>query len=236
MRKPLVLAVDDDPEFNDLVKIVLSKLGIASEFFLTAETFLERLKDAKPSLCLIDVNIGRLGIGFQIVKAVRRTFGGELPLLVTSSLADNRSITHAIEIGANDYLVKPLDLEILASKLKNYLSSAQLMANALKLFPVPEGESFAYLNLPLEVVEVDELGLKLLSRHLLLKGALIEVSGHFIEEISGGKHSLLVSVTSTWLEGSFYGAYAEFDSTNEGLLRSVRKWMTAEFQRMSVER
>ncbi len=223
----LVFIVDDDTDCNALVALSLKKLNIISESFVTASDFLKRLKDKKPTLCLVDLNIGTPGIGFSVIKAVRSVLGPDLPLLIISSKSDTRSIAHAMELGANDYIIKPVDLETLASKLSNYILSEDLITHSLPYFSVPDGGSPATIDFEIEVLEVDELGMRFRCPHLLSKGTLIEIPKPLARELSGTAKPVYVTVTSTDAipARSDFLAYAEFDLTNEDLLRAIRKWL-----------
>lgn len=225
---PFVMIVDDDDHFNKFIQTALKRFGIEGEFFKTPESFLIRLKERKPCLCLVDLNIGQLKVGFSLVKAVRKVFGPTFPLLVVSLASDRQSITHAIELGASDYLVKPVDLEMLASKLQNYIQSKEITADTLPFFPVPSGGSEATAELVFEIHEIDECGIRLFSKHLLNKGTALEIEGGFISELNIKSDSILVNVTSTWTEDScgLYGVYGEFDPMNERLLKAVRLWLS----------
>jgi CheY-like chemotaxis protein len=174
---------------------------------------------------LIDVNLERARAGFLLVQAVRQVLGPSLPLIVVSSLKDRGSIAHALELGANDYVAKPIDADALAKKLSQYVISKDL-EERLPRYKAPPGEGPEVLiDLDFELAAVDELGVTLLGPHLLAKGNVVRLKGPEVQAITGQK-SLLVTVDSTWVDGdNVYGAYLEFDSDNEQLLRDVRGWL-----------
>ena len=224
--KPLVYVIDDDEDIRKFLAATLKELGTKTETFATPEAFLKRLKENRPDLCLIDVNIGRTQSGFLLVKAVRSVLGPWLPLLIISSLRDRASIAHALEIGANDYIAKPIDAPALAKKLSQYLISKQLEDYQQKFVSSPGEGAPALLEVDFEISAVDEFGLKLRGKHLLTKGTVIKLLSSEITLISGQSGGILVTIDSTWVEDeTHYGAYAEFDNGNEALLRAVRRWL-----------
>lgn len=227
-KKPFALIVDDDPHFNKIIEVVLKKLGIDAMTTKDPMEFLQLVKTKHPDLCIVDLNIGKLGVGFKIVKAVRSVLGNRIPLFVVSGASDQQSIAHAMEIGANDYLVKPVNRNLLASKLSRYVKSEELVDEAGDaFFPVPDGGSPVNVSIHLRVHEIDELGIRLRSKHLITKGTVVHLRGAVVREITGEETPILMTVRSTWIEesGFEYGLLAEFDTTNDYLMKKVRRWL-----------
>lgn len=224
---PLVYVVDDDEDFNTLIKRKLKKLGIDCVTFTSAHLFLKNLTRHKPSACLVDLNFGSQGSGFELLAAIRLLVGTEIPILVVSLKSDTVSIAHALEKGANDYIVKPIDTEVLATKLTEYIRSYALAENSLPFFEVPNKGAGALVTFDLQLEEIDELGVKLKSRHLLPKGTMLEISYSDLAKIIPKQKALYVTVASTSIDPDtgFYSVYAEFDLTNHELLRAVRYWL-----------
>ncbi len=225
---PLALLVDDDPMHNKILSAVLKKLGITSIVTTSAKEFLARLKEVKPNICLVDLNIDELGVGYTLIKAVRKVLGNSMPIIVLSGQSDRQAIAHALEVGANDFIAKPLDRAILASKLTRYLMTEELLVSQSSFFPVPEGGSDASLVLDFVLREVDEFGIRISSRHLLNKGSVFYIDSVLLHEITGTGEAHLFTITSTFLEpdGESYAAFAEFDHTNENVLAGVRRWLS----------
>lgn len=227
-KKPLAITIDDDPDFNKMMALLLRRLGVDSKTTSTPEEFLKAVKKKQPDLCVVDLNFGDLDAGFLLIKAIRSVLGPEMPLIVCSSVTDRQSIAHALEIGANDFVVKPVDQGQLADKLKLYVDSEQLEDAGLDQFMVPPDHDKAYLSVSVSIAEIDELGVKLLSPHLVSKGTVVYLDHAFIHQVTGKPHPVLVTVTNTWVEADgACGAYAEFDEGDDELRAAVRRWIAA---------
>lgn len=228
-RKPFALIVDDSSEFNSLFIRQLGSLGIEAEAVTTPKSFNEKLKQKKPDLGFIDLNLMGSVSGFELVKSTRAAFPN-LPLFVVSSQADLGHVSHALEIGANDFIVKPVEVDslLLGSKLSGYVSTAEVLSNQFALLEVPDGGVPAQVGIGFQIQEVDELGIKICGKHLLLRGAVVYLSGPGLGEITGVTDKpLLLTVTSASVsaDGKSYMAYAEFDSDDRDLLTAVRRWL-----------
>jgi DNA-binding response OmpR family regulator len=220
----LIYIVDDDPEFRDLMAAVFKKRKIEVEGFDSPADFLKRLKERRPTLCLVDLHFGGVSSGFQLVQAVRKVLGPSLPLIVTSSSSDMHSVSHAMEIGASDYVIKPVDLDILFTKLE-YYSRALKQDSSFNFFPVPEARAAGKMNLELHIREIDEVGIVIRTPHLFVKGTYLKVHGPLAEEILGAGESFPITITDSQVEDGFYIAKGEIDPTNEKVLQLNRLWL-----------
>lgn len=229
--KPHVLIIDDDEAFNKIIAIVFKKFGLDVVTCSKIDEFYSKLSARKPDLCVIDLNLGDLGSGFDVVQEVRKRLGIVTPIFVVSGQVDRQSIAHAIEIGANDFIVKPIsskmDNDVLANKLSRYLESEVIRESKLDYIDVPQDWWEATLSLDFKIEEIDEFGFRLVSAHLIRKGTTVRVGGKFVHEVTGLEKDQLMTATSTWVnrEGLPYGAYLEFEGNEKELMQNVRKWL-----------
>lgn len=221
---PLIYLVDDDSEFRDLMAAVFKKRQIEFRAFDNPADFLRQLREKLPTLCLVDLHFGGVSAGFQLVQAVRKVLGPELPLVVTSSASDAYSVSHAMEIGASDYVIKPVDLDILFTKLE-YYSQAFKQDGSFMFFPVPEDRAAGKMNIELKVREIDEVGITFRTPHLFVKGTFLKVHGPVADEILGAGESFPITINNSWVEDGAYTAFGEIDSSNEKVLQLTRLWL-----------
>jgi len=104
-----VLIVEDDPDLVALVKHWLERDGHQVEHVADGAAALEALLWAPlPHLVLLDVMLPKMD-GFEVLRRLRaepRTKG--LPVVMVTSFSRDRDAAHGRELGANDYVVKPL--------------------------------------------------------------------------------------------------------------------------------
>lgn len=107
--------IDDDPNFLDALSAQLQSAGYGIERYFSAEHFLETYKPRDAECILLDVRMpGMNGLDLLAVLDERRC---SAPLLVISAFAKTPEIVSAIQRGAIDYLVKPVDEETLLAKV-----------------------------------------------------------------------------------------------------------------------
>ena len=104
-----VLIVDDEPDLVALVTRWLERAGYKVANAATGPAALEALAaDPLPDLVLLDVMLPRID-GFALLKRLRaeeRT--RRLPVVIVSSFTRDQDVARGMELGADDYLVKPL--------------------------------------------------------------------------------------------------------------------------------
>lgn len=221
------LVVDDDLDFRSLIRVHLRQLRIDADIVATPNEFLAKLNTNEYQFCLIDLKMSGADLGFDLISKIRTSIGALLPLFVISSSGDYASIAHAIELGATDFITKPIDREILATKIAKFIPSREISQNALTLFPVPAGGAPIEVSLEVIVRAVDEFGFELESPHLFSKGRVVSLSGPTIEGITGRAEPISATIVNTRAAPGLetYLADAEFDSGNLELQRQMRSWI-----------
>jgi DNA-binding response OmpR family regulator len=119
-----VLVVDGDPGARREVRVACESDGYQ---VIEAENGAEALRlhqQARPSLVLIEVSLPD-GSGFDTCRELRRT-DTAVPVIMMSSRSDEIDVVVALEIGADDYVTKPLRLRELAARIAAHLRRTRL--------------------------------------------------------------------------------------------------------------
>lgn len=225
--KPIILTIDDDIEFRKSIEIVLGRMGFQVIGVSETEEFLVNVEKFKPDLYLIDLQLGARS-GFELIEALRKGDQKREPIIVVSGDKRPETISHALELGADDYILKPLDRSFLASKLAIYLPSDALAEEAPAYAEVPRDRKGARIEFAASVAEVDELGVRLHSPHLVPKGTVLKLRCDPLLQAGVAEGEALVMVTSTELlpDESGYSIYVEFDGVDVDFMQRVRRWLT----------
>ncbi len=120
----LVLVVDSSPTVRKLVRLVLSKRGYEVLGLGVSEAPLDEIAARPPGLFLVDIQMPGLD-GYQFCKLLRkREELREIPILMLSGKDGLFDKLRGKLVGCNDYLNKPLDPDVLASKVESYLPTS----------------------------------------------------------------------------------------------------------------
>jgi len=115
-----IWAVDDDSMNLEIVVQVLGKYNVRT--FERAEDILEEMKIKKPDLLLADIMMPGMN-GYELCKEVRKRYNHlELPLIFLTGLSDSRNIVSGYDIGGNDFIIKPIDPNVMRVRVRSQLS------------------------------------------------------------------------------------------------------------------
>lgn len=120
-KKPRILIVDDEEKNLKLMGVILSNHGYTFE---TAKNGLEALKKTKefnPDLIFLDIMMPEMN-GYEVCKKLKEdTVTQHIPIVMVTALQDKESKIKGLEVGANDFLTKPVDATELMVRAKNLL-------------------------------------------------------------------------------------------------------------------
>jgi len=114
-----ILVVDDEPAQRELLGGFLESLGFRVREAESAEAMLEAVRQAPPDLIILDVRLPGMS-GVAALPEIRKLAEG-LPVILITAHADLRQAVSAVKTGADDYLVKPLDLDELEAAIGDAL-------------------------------------------------------------------------------------------------------------------
>ncbi|MBB4286183.1 response regulator [Roseospira goensis] len=110
------LIVDDSKVIRMVAKKILQELSFETEEAADGQRALDLCKDHLPTAVLLDWNMPVMN-GIEFLRALRALPGGNAPVVVFCTTEnDIEHIQEAIEAGANEYIMKPFDSEILQAK------------------------------------------------------------------------------------------------------------------------
>ncbi len=116
-----ILLIDDDSSFLGQAIELLKKNRYKVGFALNAKDGLNMLEKTQYDLIILDINMP-LKNGFDVLKDLKAEKSLKLiPVLMSTSESDKEIVLKAIKLGADDYLVKPLDEKILLDKVYSLL-------------------------------------------------------------------------------------------------------------------
>jgi diguanylate cyclase (GGDEF)-like protein len=124
-----ILIIDDSFFFRGQLRLVLS-----AEYDVvdanSGETGIDMVKTEKPDLVLLDGVLSGMS-GFDVCRMLRASDSNNLmPIIMITSINEREDILKALELGADDYIVKPFDNRELFSRIKNLLKRIDRNRNA----------------------------------------------------------------------------------------------------------
>jgi DNA-binding response OmpR family regulator len=143
---PKVLIVEDDEVIAQGMARHLGAAGFDAVWVGNGDQGLARLRYEQPDACVLDLMLPGLD-GWKLIETVRAE-GIATPIVVVSARGTEHDRVHALEIGADDYLVKPFSMKELVARVR---AAAR---RALRREETPRGEPIEIEELRIDPLEV----------------------------------------------------------------------------------
>lgn len=119
-----LVVIEDDPLVNSTVKDILSAKYTRVVSYLDARQAQNELHIISPDLILLDIFLGHEN-GLEILEQLRKQ-GYNMPVIMMTAFSDIKMAVRAMRLGAEDFIVKPLDLEQLEVAVERALNNYDL--------------------------------------------------------------------------------------------------------------
>ena len=113
-----ILVADDDLNICELLRLYLEKEGFEVVMAHDGEEAVARFESEKPSLILLDIMMPKLD-GWQVCRQIRQK--SDCPIIMLTAKGETFDKVLGLELGADDYVVKPFDTKEIVARIKAVL-------------------------------------------------------------------------------------------------------------------
>ena len=139
-----IYVIEDDDNIRDLIKIALGGYGYEIQTYETAEEGLQAIEAEKPDLAIFDLMLPGMD-GYQVCREVRKD--SSIPIIMLSAKGEIFDKVLGLELGADDYMIKPFDSKELVARVKAVLRRFQPVAAPVPTKPKEKGDYVEYPDL-----------------------------------------------------------------------------------------
>jgi DNA-binding response OmpR family regulator len=118
MSQPTILVVDDEPSISEVVGLYLRRAGYHVLVAHDGQAALEALEEQPPDLVVLDLMLPKVD-GLEVARRLRAV--GDTPIIMLTARREERDRIAGLEMGADDYVVKPFSPQELVSRVKAVL-------------------------------------------------------------------------------------------------------------------
>ncbi len=152
-KTPRIMIVDDDANICELVRLYLEKEGYETVVCLDGEKALNEFKNRQPDMAILDIMMPKVD-GITVCREIRKT--SDMPIIMLTAKGETFDKVLGLELGADDYIVKPFEGKELVARVKA----------VLRRYMKDEDE--------LKVIEYKNLSINLTNYELTVGGNVIE--------------------------------------------------------------
>ncbi len=122
---PVILAVDDEP-----TNLLLLQRLLQREFKVicspNGQTALDILAQTPVDVVLLDIMMPQMN-GYEVLQAIRENESiKDTPVILVSAMAEAKDVAQGLQIGANDYITKPIDVDVTVARIHTQVALKQL--------------------------------------------------------------------------------------------------------------
>jgi PleD family two-component response regulator len=139
MSKGNILVVEDDFDISNMLRIYFSGQGYAVEVAPKGGDALEATRRQIPNLIVLDINLPDMD-GYEVCKELRTTTRtSHIPIIFLTQKDERSDKIKGLELGADDYVTKPFDIEELKLRVQNAIKNAQKQTQIDSVSNLPTG-------------------------------------------------------------------------------------------------
>ena len=127
VTKQKILIVDDDENIAELIALYLTKECFETKIVYDGESALNEVSSYKPNLILLDLMLPGID-GYQVCREIRKN--NNVPIIMLSAKGETFDKVLGLELGADDYMIKPFETKELVARVKAVLRRYQIPQSA----------------------------------------------------------------------------------------------------------
>lgn len=158
-----ILVVDDDTNICELLRLYMEKDGYSVSIANDGETAVKAFSEVQPDIVLLDIMLPKMD-GWQVCREIRKT--SYKPIIMVTAKGETFDKVLGLELGADDYVVKPFDTKEIMARIKAVLRRTSVAT---------EEES--------KQVDYDDLSINLTNYEMKVKGEVINTPPKELELI-----------------------------------------------------
>lgn len=158
-----ILVVDDDTNICELLRLYMEKDGYTVFIANDGESAVRAFNDVQPDIVLLDIMLPKMD-GWQVCREIRKT--SDKPIIMVTAKGETFDKVLGLELGADDYVVKPFDTKEIMARIKAVLRRTSV---------TPEEES--------KQVDYEDLSINLTNYEMKVKGEVINTPPKELELI-----------------------------------------------------
>ena len=165
MAEQKIMIVDDDKNICELLRLYFEKEGFQTLIANNGVEAIETAKMEKPDLMLLDIMMPELD-GWQVLREIRKF--SEMPIIMLSAKSETFDKVLGLELGADDYIVKPFDSKEVVARVKAVLRRSAAVKE-------PEKDD--------GIVEYDKLKININNYEMIVDGKAVDTPPKELELI-----------------------------------------------------
>lgn len=221
-----ILLVDDDHDFLDIASKLLAYAKIDVVLCTSAMEAMERAREFEFDVVITDANM-KPHSGYDLIRTIKQIPSYDLiPIAMITGRREKRDVERALAVGAQDYIVKPIDPERFIKKVTELISQSEQARKAARFGEV-QLEEIAKCSVAVVVTGISESGVLLDSDHKLLEGTVLNLDAEIFDRIGVPRPQAKVKSCTPGSVEKTFEIRASFHALDDRSLGKIRQFVQA---------
>jgi DNA-binding response OmpR family regulator len=216
-----ILIVDDQKTILITLEAILKQQGYHVFSATNSIDAFDKFNTEHVDLVITDAIMPLGSSGYNLISSIRSTEkNNNVPIIMLTGKREKADVEKALIAGADDYIVKPIDPDILTTKIKNLIQKSEVDNTFIE----------APLNVPAtvitktDIISISEIEIKLLSNIQMSPGQMYKVTSDFFKQLDIDVVSTRVSSCNKLTDSQFQIS-AHFIGLSDKELSQIRMWI-----------
>lgn len=217
-----ILIVDDLKSILMTLEAILTKEGFYVAACTNSMDAFDKLNNEHFDLVITDAIMPGTS-GYSLITTVRSSEqrNKDVPIIMLTGKREKADIEKALSAGANDYIIKPIDPDMIIAKVKALLDNTKRSDFAEASINAP-----ATINVKTDILSISEIQMKLVANYQLNIGQLYRVSSEFLQQLELETLSIRISECNKSSDNpSNWYITGQFVGLGDKELSKIRLWV-----------
>jgi DNA-binding response OmpR family regulator len=216
-----VLIVDDQTSVLVTLEAILKKEGFIVISCTNSLDAFENIQREKFDVVVTDAVMPMGTSGFSLISTIRSqpSQNSKVPILMLTGKRDPADVEKAISVGANDYMIKPIDPDVLISKLKKLMAQNSDQSD----FVHAKVNQAASVPMKISIISTSEVSIKFSSDVGFIPGHIYKISSDFFNIFE--KTTVSIRVNTSDLKNNLFEVSGNYVGLSEKELSHIRTWI-----------
>ena len=216
-----VLIVDDQTSVLVTLEAILKKEGFIVISCTNSLDAFENIQREKFDVVVTDAVMPMGTSGFSLISTIRSqpSQNSKVPILMLTGKRDPADVEKAISVGANDYMIKPIDPDVLISKLKKLMAQNSDQSD----FVHAKVNQAASVPMKISIISTSEVSVKFSSDVGFIPGQIYKISSDFFNIFE--KTTVSIRVNTSNLKNNLFEVSGNYVGLSEKELSHIRTWI-----------
>jgi two-component system chemotaxis response regulator CheY len=221
-----ILLVDDDRDFLEIAAKLLAFAKIDFVLCTSAMEALDHARELEFDVVITDANM-QPHSGYDLIRSIKQIQTYDLiPIAMITGRREKRDVERALAVGAQDYIVKPIDPERFIKKVTELILQSEQARKAARFGEV-QMEEIAKCSLAVVITGISESGVLLDSDHKLLEGTILTLDAVVFDRIGIPRPQAKVKSCTPGSVEKTFEIRASFHSLDDRSIGKVRQFVQA---------